>query len=74
VERGKAINKKIFWLVAFLFLAAGTFAEAQQQAKVSKIGLLGTGPGSGRGLESFRRELYVEGKNKHRLLHVHRYP
>jgi hypothetical protein len=44
VERGKAINKKVFWLVAFLFLAAGTFAEAQQQAKVPKIGWLGPVP------------------------------
>ena len=27
------MNKKLFWIVAFLFLVAGTFAEAQQARK-----------------------------------------
>jgi hypothetical protein len=32
------MNKKLFWLFTLLFLAAGTFAEAQQTKKVPRIG------------------------------------
>ena len=34
------MNKTISWLVTFLLLATGTFAEAQQPSKVPKIGFL----------------------------------
>ena len=34
------MNKKLFWIVTFLLLAAGTFAEAQQTKKVTRIGYL----------------------------------
>jgi putative ABC transport system substrate-binding protein len=63
------MNQKIMFLALCSLLLAPCFpAEAQQQAKVSKIGWLGGrspgGPGSGG--ESFRRALralgYVEGK------------
>jgi putative tryptophan/tyrosine transport system substrate-binding protein len=61
--------KAIIVLLVGLTLASVRLAEAQQQAKIPKIGWLGTGSGSepGSGLESFRREFgklgYVEGKN-----------
>jgi ABC-type uncharacterized transport system substrate-binding protein len=67
-------SKSSFWFVlcAMLF-ALCVSAQAQQQAKVPKIGWLGartpSGPGGspGTGAESFRREFsklgYVEGKN-----------
>jgi putative tryptophan/tyrosine transport system substrate-binding protein len=62
-------NKSVVVLLVGLALATLDLAEAQQPAKVSKIGLLGTGSSSG--LASLRevfpkalRELgYVEGKN-----------
>jgi putative tryptophan/tyrosine transport system substrate-binding protein len=39
--RGKARNKKLFWLVTFLVLVAGTFVEAQRPVgKVPRIGYL----------------------------------
>ena len=54
----------IFGLCALLF-AVSFPAQAQQPAKVPKIGWLSTGPGGGR--ELFRREIralgYLEGKN-----------
>ena len=57
---------KNFWLVTLLLLAAGKLAEAQQPAKVPKIGWLASGPATGE-RELFGRELralgYVEGKN-----------
>jgi putative ABC transport system substrate-binding protein len=60
------MNTKFFWLIAFLLLATG-LAEAQQSAKVFKIGYLSAGSASAGGLESLRREFrklgYVEGKN-----------
>ena len=34
------MNKKLFWLFALLFLAAGTFTEAQQTKNVPRIGFL----------------------------------
>ena len=73
-DRKKDMKKKItvLTLCAMLF-APCLFAEAQQPAKVPKIGWLGartpSGPGGGpgTGAESFRREFsklgYVEGKN-----------
>src|SRR4029453_7263820 len=56
-------------LVAVVLLALGVTAEAQQPAKVAKIGFLGVRSASRQapGSEAFRRELlklgYVEGKN-----------
>ncbi|HLN86334.1 MAG TPA: ABC transporter substrate-binding protein [Candidatus Limnocylindrales bacterium] len=59
-------SKPFFWLLTTVLLATAPLAEAQQQAKIFKIGwLVNPGPGSGR--ELFRREFrelgYVEGKN-----------
>jgi hypothetical protein len=34
------MNKKRFWIVTLFLLVAGTFAEAQQAAKVWRIGVL----------------------------------
>jgi putative ABC transport system substrate-binding protein len=34
------MNKRLFWLFTLLFLAAGTFTEAQQTKKVPRIGFL----------------------------------
>ena len=56
-------------LVAVILLAVAVIAEAQQQAKVPKIGWLGAGPGSLPTTPSelfwreFRKLGYVEGKN-----------
>ena len=66
----------ILFLLAALALNSIDFADAQQQAKVAKIGWLSTRPAStsGGGSEVIRRELhalgYVEGKN---LTFEHRY-
>src|SRR5262245_10942806 len=62
--------KRLLWLLTLLFLATGTFAEAQQSAKVPRLGYV-TGGGDannpGPNAEAFRRGLldlgYVEGKN-----------
>jgi putative ABC transport system substrate-binding protein len=68
-RKSKIENQKRagFLVIVFTLTMCWVVAEAQQQARVPKIGWLGTGPNSGRGLESFRRELrelgYVEGKN-----------
>src|SRR5262249_53313347 len=62
-------NKAIGILLVGLVLASVDLAEAQQQAKVAKIGWLAFGSASrqGSGAEVFRREFralgYVEGKN-----------
>jgi putative tryptophan/tyrosine transport system substrate-binding protein len=60
------IKITVLSLCAMLF-APSFPVETQQQAKIPKIGWLGTGFEPGSGLESFRRELgklgYVEGKN-----------
>jgi putative tryptophan/tyrosine transport system substrate-binding protein len=58
----------LFYILAAVILTAIDPAETQQQAKVAKIGWLGTGfASSGPGRELFWRELralgYVEGKN-----------
>src|SRR5262249_14818508 len=60
--------KRLPWIVTFLLLAAGTFAEAQQPGKVYRIGVLSGGvPGYSPDIETFRQALdelgYVEGKN-----------
>src|SRR5215510_13823638 len=63
------MNKKATWLVALLFLAAGTLAQGQQATKVPRIGSLSASSPSvvSARLEAFRqglRELgYLEGKN-----------
>jgi ABC-type uncharacterized transport system substrate-binding protein len=60
-------TKAIVVLLVSLTLASVDLAEAQQQAKIPKIGWLGAGSEPGSGLGSFRREFgklgYVEGKN-----------
>jgi putative tryptophan/tyrosine transport system substrate-binding protein len=61
--------KKISWssvLVAAMLLSVGVIADAQQRAKIPKIGYLGARPAApGSGYELFRREIralgYVEG-------------
>jgi putative tryptophan/tyrosine transport system substrate-binding protein len=66
---GGSVNKQIATLVvATVILAAVTLADAQQRAKIPKIGWLGIRPDSlTTSVESFRREFYalghVEGKN-----------
>src|SRR5262245_47301975 len=64
----KTMNKKQFGLFTLLFLIACTFAEAQQPAKVYKLGLLlGFGGVLPSSIEAFRQGLgefaYVEGEN-----------
>ena len=59
------MNKKLFWLLTLLFLAAGTIAESQQP-KVYHVGLLTLGsPGPLlKGLRDGLKEVgYIEGKN-----------
>ena len=63
-------NPKWGWDLAIVlaFVLCGTVAEAQQPAKIPKIGFLGAGSASATGrLELFRREFrklgYVDGKN-----------
>ena len=61
--------KRLPWLLTFLLLAAGTFAEAQQPGKVPRIGFLDNSTASGMAvlLDAFRQELsklgWIEGKN-----------
>src|SRR5262249_37577641 len=63
------MNKRLLCLLTLLFLATGTFAEAQQTRKVARIGFLNAPPlaSISARIEAFRqglRELgYVEGKN-----------
>ena len=62
------MGKKQLGLFTFLFLIAGTFAEAQQPVKVYKIGLLlGFGGLLPSSIEAFRQGLrefgYLEGQN-----------
>jgi putative ABC transport system substrate-binding protein len=62
------MNKKLFCLPPFLFLIAGTFAEAQQPAKVYRIGLLTwvapPPPSSSTPFDQGLRQLgYVESQN-----------
>src|SRR5215472_8699976 len=68
-RKGRTMNKKAAWLVALLFLAAGTLAQGQQTKKVPRIGYLsGNSPASESArTETLRQGLlelgYVEGKN-----------
>ena len=62
------MNKVTLWLVAILFVGVVSMADAQQPAKVPRIGYLGTSLSAiAARIEAFRqglRELgYVEGKN-----------
>ena len=69
--RGEKKNMKriTLWLLATLFLANVSLADAQQPGKVARIGYLdnSTASGSAVVLEAFRRELgklgWIEGKN-----------
>jgi len=62
-------KKRVVWLLATFLLTAVSLAEAQQQAKVHRIGFLALGSASGALaiLETFRKGLgalgYVEGRN-----------
>jgi len=62
------MNKKLFWLVTLLLLAAGTFADAQQ-GKIYRVGVLAQPGKAEERLEimDLRAGLaeggYVEGKN-----------
>jgi putative ABC transport system substrate-binding protein len=67
--KGTAMNKKLFWLITLLLLAATTLAEAQQPKKVPRIGFLVPGSQSAYSthIEAFRQGLgelgYTEGKD-----------
>jgi putative ABC transport system substrate-binding protein len=66
---GAAMNTTVFWLLAVWFFAFLSLAEAQQPAKVPRIGFLALASRSSISLrvEAFRQSLrelgYVEGKN-----------
>jgi len=61
--------KRLLWLLTLLFLATGTFAEAQQPGKIFRIGYLdvSTAAGSVVLVDALRQELsklgWIEGKN-----------
>src|SRR5215510_5343995 len=63
------MNKKLFWIVTLILLAAGTFADAQQAGKVPRIGVLVSASASASvsRIHAFRQGLhalgYIEGKN-----------
>jgi putative tryptophan/tyrosine transport system substrate-binding protein len=61
------MNKKLFWLFTLLPLTTGTFSEAQQPAKVSRIGFLSPTyePSTvGEAFVAGMRQLgYIEGRN-----------
>jgi putative ABC transport system substrate-binding protein len=63
------MNRKLFWVVLFLFLGAGTFVETQQAKKIPRIGfLMGTSLSANTArIDAFQQGLrefgYVEGKN-----------
>ena len=61
------MNKKLVWLVTLFLLATGTFAEAQQPAKIPRVGLLRPGSSPDPYVDAFRQGLhelgYVEGRN-----------
>jgi putative tryptophan/tyrosine transport system substrate-binding protein len=60
------MNKVTLWLVAIFLLGAAEIAEAQQPAKVPRIGYLSRGSGPGANEEIFRQGLrslgYIEGQ------------
>ena len=69
-ESRKDMKKRIaLWLLATLFLANVSLAEAQQTGKVPRIGFLDSSTASGMAvlLDAFRQELsklgWIEGKN-----------
>ena len=51
--------KRRLWIVTFLLLAAGNFAEAQQTGKVPRIGFLDNSTASGSAVlvDAFRQEM-----------------
>ena len=63
------MNKRLLWLLTLLFLATGTFAEAQQQKKIPRIAYLALNTLSMNTyrVEAFRQGLrqlgYAEGKD-----------
>jgi len=61
------MRRRIISVVLATILATCFTAQAQQQAKIPKIGFLGAGVSSARWHESFQREFrklgYVDGKN-----------
>ena len=62
-------SKPLFWLLTTVLLLTAPFAQAQQPAGISRIGILATSSASFNSprIEAFRRRLrelgYVEGKN-----------
>ena len=52
--RSMAIMVGVFWALLFAFRLR---AEAQQLAKIPKIGIFSAGAGSGSGIELFKRDL-----------------
>src|SRR6516165_5874137 len=65
------MNRKLFWIVTLLLLAAGTIVEAQQAKKIPRIGYITSASLQSVALryEAFRQGLhelgYVDGKNIH---------
>jgi putative ABC transport system substrate-binding protein len=64
------MNRKLLWLLTVFFVASGSLAEAQQTAKIPRIGYVsGTGDASNQGpyVDALRQGLrdlgYTEGKN-----------
>jgi len=61
------MNKRLLWIVTLLLFAIGTFAEAQQPAKIPRVGILFIGGRDQPHLEAFKQGLrergYTEGKN-----------
>jgi putative tryptophan/tyrosine transport system substrate-binding protein len=70
------MSKRLLWIVTLLLLAIGTFAEAQQPAKISRIGYLSSASPAVASpqIEAFRKGLrdlgYMEGQN---IVVEHRY-
>src|SRR5215468_11790896 len=52
------MNKRLLWLLTLLFLATGTFAEAQQQKKIPRIGYLAL---SAPATSTFRADAFRQG-------------
>jgi putative tryptophan/tyrosine transport system substrate-binding protein len=61
------MNKRLLWIVTLLLFAASTFAQAQQPAKIPRVGILFIGGRDQPHLEAFKQGLrergYTEGKN-----------
>ena len=62
--------------IAFTFVLGGALAQAQQPAKIARIGFLDVGTASGSAVlvEAFRQELsklgWIEGKNHHHRVSI----